>query len=190
MKRQDLEISKSSPIGPSDSVKTEIAFPIGCIMPGGFGPGLGTARVGKSRAGGAERSGHLSCRSPARSVAMHVFRWGQVERASIRAWRVDLYPRGWWVFVCITCISAHICVSLRLFGGPVVCVDSVSSGALITLTQITSHNWVCCCSRWCVRGNTFRSRGLRADLALTHDSSDCLTSHPPSPLSFALPHAL
>ncbi len=61
MGRWDLELSKSSPIGPSHSVKRENAVPIGCIVPGGFGPGLGIAWVGKSRTGGAECSGHL-CR--------------------------------------------------------------------------------------------------------------------------------
>lgn len=64
----------SSPIGPSDIMKKETAFPIGYILPGGFQPVLGIAWMKKSRAGGAENSGHLCHGSTARSVARRVYR--------------------------------------------------------------------------------------------------------------------
>lgn len=38
----------SSPIGPSDIMKKDNAFPIGCILPGGFGPVLGIAWMKKA----------------------------------------------------------------------------------------------------------------------------------------------
>lgn len=76
MGRRDLIFLKSSHHWSVIWWWDENAFPIGYIIPGGFGSGLGIAGVGKSRPGGAEPSGHLCSRLVARSVAS-VARWSE-----------------------------------------------------------------------------------------------------------------
>lgn len=105
-----------------------------------FGPGLGVARVGKSRTGGAERSGHLLSGSAARSVA----------RVCLRAearWSGHHSEREGWIDIhgddgCLR--ASHVLplgkVSACDYLAGELFADSVSSGTLIALTHITRRN--------------------------------------------------
>lgn len=119
--RRGLELSKSSPIGPSDSVQRENAFPLDARSQVVSGPGLGIARVGekkKAGAGGAERSGHLCpwirCQICSR-VCLPVRPGGAGINRSMKGGLI--YPKGGMMGVCVhrmcfRLVYVSACISL------------------------------------------------------------------------------